>query len=72
MLLRLLLVTLCASLTGCAGWDRRDTAWDPKPGATLMDQIPNEDGGANRICCGHLRSCKAYRHRGVEVMVVGG
>jgi len=62
MLLRLLLVTLCcASATGCATWDRRDTAWDPKPGQTLFDQIPNEDGGANRVCCGHLRQCKPYQ-----------
>ena len=63
MLRLLLLVTLCASLTACAGLakDRRDAPWDPRGSATLFDQIPNEDGGANRVCCGHLRSCKAYQ-----------
>ncbi len=63
LMLRLLLyITLCASLAACSSVrDRRDAPWDPKPGATLMDQIPNEDGGANRLCCGHLRSCKAHQ-----------
>ena len=64
MLRLLLLLALCASAicaTGCASIDSRDAPWDPKPGATLFDQIPNEDGGANRICCGHLRSCKAHQ-----------
>jgi hypothetical protein len=52
-----------ASSTGCSilGQDRRDAPWDPKPGQSLMDQIPNEDGGANRRCCGHLRECKPYQ-----------
>ena len=54
-------VLIIASLQGCAVYDRRDAPWDPRPGRSLMDQIPNEDGGANRICCGHLRSCKAYQ-----------
>lgn len=62
MMLRVLLVVLlAASATGCAGWDRRDAPWDPKPGHALMDQIPNEEGGANRVCCGHLRVCKPYQ-----------
>jgi hypothetical protein len=29
---------------GCAGWelrDHRDAPWDPKPGVTLFDQMPN-------------------------------
>jgi hypothetical protein len=58
-----LLLTLCVNLTACTALqqDRRDAPWDPKRGQTLFDQIPNEDGGANRICCGHLRSCKAYQ-----------
>ena len=67
-LLRLvLLIALAASVTGCSTLvselqrDRRDAPWDPKPGQTLMDQIPNEDGGANRICCGHLRECRPYQ-----------
>lgn len=63
MLRVLLLLTLCASAAGCTvlQQDRRDAPWDPKPGATLFDQIPNEDGGANRVCCGHLRQCRAYQ-----------
>jgi hypothetical protein len=33
--------------------------WDPKPGQTLMDQIPNWDGEAERVCCGHTwPNCK--------------
>lgn len=59
LLPKLLLAALCASAAGCATHDRRDAAWDPKPGQTMFDQIPNWDGGANRVCCGHLRSCKA-------------
>lgn len=61
-------VLVVASLQGCAGLaehliytDRRDAAWDPRQGRSLMDQIPNEDGGANRRCCGHLRSCERYQ-----------
>jgi hypothetical protein len=30
--------------TGCAGWqprDPRDAPWDPRPGQTLFDQMPN-------------------------------
>jgi hypothetical protein len=30
--------------TGCAGYtprDPRDAPWDPKPGQTLFDQMPN-------------------------------
>jgi hypothetical protein len=29
---------------GCAGWqprDPRDAPWDPRPGQTLFDQMPN-------------------------------
>ncbi len=58
----LLLIALAAvSSTGCATHDRRDTAWDPKinQGKTLFDQIPNWDDAAAKICCGHLRTCKA-------------
>ena len=62
MLRLLLLLALGASITtGCAVRDRRDAPWDPRPGQALFDQIPNEDGGANRVCCGHLRSCKSYQ-----------
>ena len=62
-LLEILLVVLAVASTGCSilTQDRRDAPWDPKPGRTLFDQIPNEDGGANRRCCGHLRECQPYQ-----------
>ena len=51
----MLLIALAAvSSTGCATHDRRDAPWDPKPGQTLIDQIPNWDGEAQRRCGGHL------------------
>lgn len=52
----LLIVFAAVSTQGCMTYDRRDAAWDPKPGQTLFDQIPNEIS-AHRRCCGHLRSC---------------
>ena len=57
----LLIVLAAVSATGCATHDRRDTAYDPdlRQGNTLFDQIPNWDNAADKICCGHLRSCKA-------------
>ena len=58
----ILLIALAAvSSTGCATHDRRDTAYDPKQsqGKTLFDQMPNWDNSAEKICCGHLRQCKA-------------
>ena len=58
----ILLIALAAvSSTGCATHDRRDTAYDPKlsKGQTLFDQMPNWDAAAEKICCGHLRECKA-------------
>ena len=61
----ILLIALAAvSSTGCgsfAAHDRRDTAYDPKlsKGQTLFDQMPNWDNAAEKICCGHLRECKA-------------
>ena len=59
MLRLVLLLAVCANLAACAQLqqDRRDAPWDPKPGQSLFDQIPNWEGGANRVCCGHLRSC---------------
>ena len=56
-----LLIALAAASTGCATHDRRDTAYDPKlsKGQTLFDQMPNWDNAAEKICCGHLRECKA-------------
>ena len=58
---QLLIVLAAVSSTGCATHDRRDTAWDPKQsqGKTLFDQMPNWDNAADKICCGHLRQCKA-------------
>jgi hypothetical protein len=57
----LLIVLAAVSSTGCATHDRRDTAYDPKlsKGQTLFDQMPNWDDAAAKICCGHLRQCKA-------------
>lgn len=55
-------IVLAAS-TGCGilQQDRRDAPWDPKGSAQLIDQIPNWDGAAGRVCCGHLRSCQAHQ-----------
>jgi hypothetical protein len=64
-LLRIVLVAVAVSssvlTTGCATHDRRDAPWDPKGSRTLFDQIPNEDGGAGKRCCGHLRTCQAHQ-----------
>jgi len=50
-----LLVLVLLQLQGCGILrDRRDAAWDPRHG-TLFDQIPNNEGAANRQCGGHLR-----------------
>ena len=56
LLLALLIAFAAVSTVGCAAYDRRDAAWDPKPGVNLFDQIPNEIN-ASRRCCGHLRTC---------------
>ena len=60
-LAQLLIVLAGASSTGCATYDHRDTHYDPKlsQGKTLFDQMPNWDNAAEKICCGHLRQCKA-------------
>jgi hypothetical protein len=49
----------CSSIVTQLSQDRRDAPWDPKGSASLMTQIPNEDSGALRRCCGHLRTCQA-------------
>lgn len=56
-------IVLAALLSGCGilGKDPRDAPWDPKPGQVLFDQIPNNEGGANQVCCGHLRECKPHQ-----------
>jgi hypothetical protein len=54
----LLLVLSVASITlaGCTTLrDYRDAPWDPKPGHSLLDQIPNWDHAARTRCGGHLR-----------------
>ena len=57
----LLIVLAAVSSTGCATHDGRDTRYEPKQsqGQTLFDQMPNWDNAAEKICCGHLRTCKA-------------
>jgi hypothetical protein len=52
-----------ASSVGCSSLqlDRRDAPWDPKGSKSLMDQIPNWDGAADKVCCGHLRSCQPHQ-----------
>ena len=46
-LLRYCTVLLAASsllaATGCATRDQRDAPWDPKPGHSLIDVLPNWD-----------------------------
>jgi hypothetical protein len=60
IMLSLVLVTStgCSTVYNEFSRDRRDAPWDPKGSAQLHDQIPNWDGGAGQVCCGHLRSCK--------------
>lgn len=63
MRIKILLILLSVQLAGCSALqqDRRDAPWDPKGSRTLFDQIPNEDGGALKRCCGHLRQCQPYQ-----------
>ena len=56
-----LVLAAAVLLTGCAvvieelSRDPRDAAWDPRPGqGQLIDQIPNWDNAATRICCSAL------------------
>jgi hypothetical protein len=60
---RIMLVLLLTQLAACSllQQDRRDAPWDPKGSRQLIDQIPNWNGGANRVCCGHLRQCEAHQ-----------
>jgi hypothetical protein len=57
----IMLLLLSVQLVGCSTYDRRDAPWDPKGSASLINQIPNWDGAANKICCGHLAQCKAHQ-----------
>ena len=53
----LLIASTLLAAAGCATQDRRDAPWDPKREQTLFDQMPNWEGAAAKICCGHLRTC---------------
>jgi hypothetical protein len=50
----LLAASTVLAVTGCAqlGKDPRDAVWDPKPGHSLLDVLPNWDREAV-IRCGH-------------------
>ena len=64
-MLKLLLVALVLANTACTGLqrDRRDAPHDPdyRSGQQLHDQIPAWEGAANKICCGHLRTCEKHQ-----------
>lgn len=59
----MILAVLTLESTGCSLRDVRDAPWDPPPGQSLLDQIPNEAHGANRWCGGHLTR-EQQRHTG--------
>jgi hypothetical protein len=51
----LALASIMLAAAGCAGYtprDHRDAPWDPKPGQTLFDQMPNwqQQCGVNVKC----------------------
>lgn len=49
-------------LQGCAlVKDPRDAPWDPPAGRQLFEQIPNWDGAALKVCCGHLDRCLPHQ-----------
>lgn len=59
-----LLVLLAASTAACSLLrDPRDAPWDPRAGTgvTLLDQIPNWQGEAGRVCGGHLSPSERQR-----------
>jgi hypothetical protein len=54
-MLRLVTLMLVTQLAACSLLhDRRDAPWDPKHPQGMLEQIPNWDGEANRVCGGHL------------------
>lgn len=57
------LVASTTALQGCASVVpvQGSTPWDPRGSAQLFDQIPNWEGAAGRICCGHLKSCQSHQ-----------
>jgi hypothetical protein len=56
MLRLVILLAVVTQLAACSILgDRRDAPWDPKQGRGIgMDQIPNWEGEANKVCGGHL------------------
>lgn len=53
-----------ALLQGCAAYTehRQGSApWDPPEGRALFEQLPNWDGAAAKICCGHLKECQPHQ-----------
>jgi len=73
MLRKLLMFgTLMATLSGCTTIehalgelsqrrDPRDAPWDPPPGRSLFEQLPNWDNAAERICCGRRAHCEPHQ-----------
>jgi len=59
--MRIMLIVSLFTLQGCVYIDTRDAPWDPKGSAQLIDQIPNWDNAAERICGGHLGPVEARR-----------
>lgn len=56
----ILLALLLVGLFGCANTYTRP--WDPPPNRALFEQIPNWEGGADRVCCGSTYpDCKPYQ-----------
>ena len=67
MLARLVTTAVVAAqLGGCSVLNnlpaRGNTPWDPKPGYSLIDQIPNNTN-ASDVCAGHIPQAerKAYQ-----------
>lgn len=58
----LLAASSIAALTGCATHDRRDAAWDPKPGRSLIDVLPNWEHKPCRPIEGTCDMTRPVRH----------
>lgn len=57
--LTVLVLLSCANAACSIVGDRRDAPWDPKPGHTLFDQIPNSPN--QEVCCGMSRQCLPHQ-----------
>ena len=63
---------VAAQLGGCAGYDlvvqhqRGAAPWDPRPGQSLLDQIPSWDHAAALQCGGHLRPTELTEHHSLR------